>query len=292
MPFRYLYAFSLLCSSAKAAVDCVEGYELCSPPGARLTNTPQIGSPEFQNLFVNIVQSSLPTNERADREVAASSASLCCNALLSCFVMSNTRIPFCYDKFTTNYFLPDGSYGTVVGGPYTSRNGDTANLETGEYTLADGEKGNIYPSGTPDTATLPMPSQFTGTGVGSAVPASSLGREITVTYTTTLPGTTRLGTTVSPSTTFSVVQETILLPTLVSGSTIATTSISTLTVPVTVQGTTVTGVTIAGAVTTVTTTEAATVLTAPTTKKSRADGLVPRNWVFVIFGMLVVETNG
>ncbi|KAH7385130.1 hypothetical protein BKA64DRAFT_548004, partial [Cadophora sp. MPI-SDFR-AT-0126] len=246
--------------------NCPKDYKLCSPPGATSTNTPQIDTSEFQNLFINLIQSSLPSTspKRGNRQISAksnsASASLCCNALLSCLVMNNTSMPFCYDKFTTNYFLPDGSYGTVVGGAYTSRNGDIVNLETGEYTLVNGEKGNIYPngSGKPDTEMLPMPTQFTETGVGSAVPASSLGREITVTYTTTLLGMTRSGTTVEPSTGFSIVQETILLPTLISGSTVAATPITTITVPVTIQGTSVSGTTELGRVTTITTVEAVT----------------------------------
>ncbi|KAL5317032.1 hypothetical protein ACEPPN_016085 [Leptodophora sp. 'Broadleaf-Isolate-01'] len=284
MLLRYLHLALFTFSSAKAAKSCADGYEICAPPGATSVNTPQIGSPDFQNLFINIVQPPLPSNKRAE----AGSASLCCNALLSCLVMSNLRIPFCYDRFTTNFFLPDGSHGTVVGGIYTSGNGDVANLESGEYTLASGQKGNIYPADRPDTATLPMPSQFTGTGVGSAIPANSLGREITVTYTTTLPGTTKPGTTVSPSTTFSVVQETILLPTMVSGSTIAATSISTLTVPVTIQGTTVSGATVAGEVTTITTTEAAAASSPTATKKSEAGRLVSRKWTLVLLGLFLV----
>ncbi|KAG4435465.1 hypothetical protein IFR05_009037 [Cadophora sp. M221] len=284
MLLRCFHLALLTFPSIKAAKSCTDGYEICAPPGATSTNTPQIGNPDFQNLFINIVQSSLPSNKRAE----GGSASLCCNALLSCLVMSNLRIPFCYDKFTTNFFLPDGSYGTVVGGAYTSSKGDIANLESGEYTLASGEKGNIYPAGRPNTATLPMPSQFTGTGVGSAIPANSLGREITVTYTTTLQGTTKPGITVSPSTTFSVAQETILLPTRVSGSTVAATSISTLTFPITIQGTTVSGVTVTGEVTTITKTEAATASSPAATKKNEAGKLVSRKWMPALLVFLLI----
>ncbi|KAL8824530.1 MAG: hypothetical protein Q9191_004992 [Dirinaria sp. TL-2023a] len=102
------------------------------------------------------------------------------------------------DKFTTNYVLPGGAYGQVVSGNYTSENG-IANLLTGQYTLADGMKGNIYGSqsstATPDTATLTMPTQYTAKGVGSAIPISELGEWTT--YTTVVPGTTIPPTTVA-----------------------------------------------------------------------------------------------
>ncbi|KAG4411517.1 hypothetical protein IFR04_015340 [Cadophora malorum] len=283
-----------------AAPDCAAGYSICSPPGATSTNTPTTGTLDFQHLFTNIIQSYLPSNKRSNDasssspELLSASASapafLCCNALLSCLLMSTTNIPFCYDRFTTNYFLPDGSYGTVVGGAYTSRNGDVANLETGEYTLIDGQRGNIYPSEVekPDIATLPIPSQFTGPGIGSAVPASSLGREITVTYTTTLSGTTRLGTTLEPETAFPLVLETILLPTLVSGSTVAVTSISTLTVPVVIPGTTIAGTTIGGMATTVTTTEGARAAGGTMGRKIQAERMVPRGWALVLVGMVML----
>ena len=298
MLFRCTYPFILLFSSAMAAPDCAAGYSICSPPGATSTNTPTIGTPDFQHRFINIVQSSLPSSKRSNDasssspalSSASASAFLCCNALLSCLLMSTTNIPFCYDRFTTNYFLPDGSYGTVVGGAYTSRNGDVANLETGEYTLIDGQRGNIYPSGVekPDIATLPLPTQFTGTGIGSAVPASSLGREITPTYTIMLPGITRTATTIEPETTISLVQETILIPTVVSGSTVAATSISTLTVPVVIPGTTIAGTTIGGMATTVTTTEGARAAGGTMGRKIQAEKMVPRGWALVLVGMVML----
>jgi hypothetical protein len=175
-------------SSLDAAGGCADGFVICAPPGATSTATPQIGDAAFQNLFVDIVQSSLPPSKRSlsDRAVA----SLCCNALLSCLTITALGLPMCYDKFTTNFFLPDGSYGTVVNGSYTSATGDTANLETGAYTLANGQTGNIYssdPAAKPNTATLPIPSQFTASGIGSAVPITGLGSPVTLTYTTTLP---------------------------------------------------------------------------------------------------------
>ena len=116
------------------------------------------------------------------------------------------------DKFTTNYVLPDGAYGTVVTGNYTASNG-IANLLSGDYTLSDGTAGNVYGSASspskPDTATLTVPTQYTAAGVGSAIPLSALGQWST--YTTTIPGTT-----VEPST----VPAQTVSPSVVSGSTV------------------------------------------------------------------------
>lgn len=116
------------------------------------------------------------------------------------------------DKFTTNYVLPDGAYGTVVTGNYTASNG-VADLLTGDYTLSDGTAGNVYGSASspskPDTATLTVPTQYTAAGVGSAIPLSALGQWST--YTTTIPGTT-----VEPST----VPAQTVPPSVFSGSTV------------------------------------------------------------------------
>lgn len=96
----------------QAGDSCASGFTPCTPSGATSETTPQIGTPAFQGLFMDIVLSSLPTSSR--RSSSPPSASLCCKASLSCLLMVNLEIPFCYDRFTTNYFLPDGSYGTVV----------------------------------------------------------------------------------------------------------------------------------------------------------------------------------
>ncbi|PMD21324.1 hypothetical protein NA56DRAFT_645616 [Hyaloscypha hepaticicola] len=276
-------------SSLNLNGDCNSGFVLCTPPGATSATTPQIGDAAFQNLFTDIVESSLPASKRSRSISDRAVASLCCNALLSCLTITALGLPMCYDKFTTNYLLPDGSFGTVVGGSYTSSTGDHANLETGDYTLANGTTGNIYsndPAAKPNTATLPMPSQFTASGVGSAVPISNLGTQVTLTYTTTIPGSVVPPVTISPSTLSGTVsQETVLLPTTISTeiageavlSTGAVTSLSTVTgSPSIIPGTTLPGSTANPVVTVVTTTEVHAILasgssTASTTKKSAAD---------------------
>ena len=256
---RTFYAFSipLLTASVHATNSCQKGFTLCAPPGATSSITPQILSPSFPNLFTDIILSSLPSSS-PKRSNNNSNASLCCNTLLSCLTMSQLALPFCYDRFTTNYYLPDGSFGTVVNGAYTSATGDVANLETGEYTLVSGQKGNIYPNSEgPDTKTLPMPSQFTGTGVGSAVPASSLGNAVTITYTTTLPGLTREAVTLPATTVASVSEETLVLTSSVEGAVGTTTQVVQVPVSITVGTSTVPGSTVEGVIMTVTTTNAA-----------------------------------
>ena len=161
------------------------------------------------------------------------------------------------DNYTTNYFLPGGSYGQVHDGSYTSTNGATANLLTGNYTLSDGSSGNIYgtPATPPNTATMTLPTQYTAAGTGSAIPVTALGEEIT--YTTTIPGTT-----VPPSVISSIVTEQTV---------VAATAAATL---VEEAVTTVPGTTVAPSVTTVTTKLAA---TATASKKSFATALVPNS---------------
>jgi hypothetical protein len=258
---------------------CDAGFTICAPPGATSATTPQIGSSDFQNLFVDIVESSLPASKRSLS--GRSTASLCCTSSLSCLTMANLQLPFCYDQFTTNYYLPDGSYGTVVGGAYTSAAGDTANLETGNYTLISGQTGNIYsnnPAAKPNTATLPLPSQFTASGVGTAIPASALGGKVTVTYTTTILGSTIPASTIRPTTVpGAVIFEPILYPstisTVVSNSlvqvVVSATSLSTQTGPASVfGGTTIPASTAAALVTTITTTEVTNLVASPTAEGS------------------------
>jgi hypothetical protein len=204
---------SLCVSQALAAPDhvdrrdsCTSGYTVCAPSGATTIQVPSIGDSAIQNLFVDLIDSSLPDGNTAVRRSVhdiQANASLCCVSSLTCLTMSSLQIPFCYDRFTTNYFLPDDSYGTVVSGSYTTSSGDAANLLSGDYTLKDGTKGNIYANNEaakPNTATLHLPVQFTAQGVGSAIPASALGDVMTITYTTVLPRTTVLPGTIAAST--------------------------------------------------------------------------------------------
>ncbi|TVY41850.1 hypothetical protein LOCC1_G004837 [Lachnellula occidentalis] len=259
-----LVVFSIALPSLGATA-CPTGLSLCSPPGATNSHTPQIGSPDFENLYIDLLHSSLPPSKRSRAEEGT--ASLCCITSLSCLAMPTLALPFCYDKFTTNFFLPDTSFGTLNLGTYTSRLGDFANLKTGDYTLTNGTKGNIYsanPSAKPDTSTLAIPTQFTAAGVGPVIPASALGGEVTITYVTTLPDSIVPATTTPPSTiSESVGTQTILYPetviTTVSGtatrSEVAATSFELSTSSATtIEGTTIQGTTLSGAVTTVTTT--------------------------------------
>ncbi|EPE31187.1 hypothetical protein GLAREA_04154 [Glarea lozoyensis ATCC 20868] len=247
-----ILAFSV---SVHAANSCGTGYTICAPAGATSTTTPKIGSTEFQSLLSDIVGSSLPSFKR---DTADGTASLCCLTSLSCLTLSNLALPFCYDKFTTNFLLPDGSFGTVANGAYTSSSGDTANLLTGDYTLSGGASGNIYAgneAAKPNTATLALPPQFTGTGVGGAVPVSSLGALVTLTFTTTLPA--------------SVVEATTVLPATVPGSTFS--SVVTVSTTVSQQ----IGTTVSVATSVVTTAEVSTAQPSTVAGTTREASTVP-----------------
>lgn len=111
----------IVTSHGQDADSCTSGFTFCAPVGATSETTPQIGSPAFQTLFVDIVLSSLPSSSKRSSSSSSLSASLCCRSLLSCLLMVDLEIPFCYDKFTTDYYLPDGSYGLVVCHIHSSR---------------------------------------------------------------------------------------------------------------------------------------------------------------------------
>ncbi|KAI9876323.1 MAG: hypothetical protein M1830_006763 [Pleopsidium flavum] len=190
-----------------ARQNCADNYNKCSPSGATATDTPPVGN-ALSSLYVDIVNSISGIKIKRDLEEIpevlqdrASSNPVCCVEGTLCLLLHDLNVPFCYDKFTTNFFLPDGSYGTITTGNYSSADGSAANLLSGNYTLANGTLGNVYTgneAAKPNTATLSMPTPYTSAGVGSAIPASILGGEAT--YTTTIPGTTVEPTTIPAQT--------------------------------------------------------------------------------------------
>jgi hypothetical protein len=153
--------------------------EPCNPQGATATNLPAIG-PGLSSLYLNILSSVKDIHFRKKRSIPSLSArdsTLCCRASLDCVNLQALNIPMCYDKFTTNFAFAGNSYGSLTTGEFFA-NGETANLLTGNYAA-----GNIYadkPADKPNTATLSIPPRFTGTGVGSAVPANELGSVLTI----------------------------------------------------------------------------------------------------------------
>lgn len=151
----------------------------CSPEGATGTTSPSFG-PDLKNLYIDVLASVDGIHFRkrnSDGTLAPRVDGFCCHESLDCVNIQNLNVPMCYDKFTTNYQLPDGAYGSLTTGDFTS-GASKANLLTGEYTEDGGESGNIYaddPAAKPNTATMSIPPQFTATGVGSAIPASEIG---------------------------------------------------------------------------------------------------------------------
>ena len=169
--------------------------EPCQPSGATGMDPPSVGS-DLSTLYINVLDSvkGISFSKRSGMTRRADSG-FCCVASLNCVNVASLNIPMCYDKFTTNFKFADGSYGSLTTGDYNSNN-QQINLLTGNYT-----GGNIYsaaPQDKPNTATLSVPAQYTGTGVGGAIPASELGS--VVVYTTTIPGTTFTAATTVPGT--------------------------------------------------------------------------------------------
>lgn len=162
--------------------------EPCQPQGATGTTPPAVGS-GLSSLYVDVLDSVKGIGFRRRFIESRADQGFCCRQSLDCLNVRNLNIPMCYDKYTTNYAFPDGSYGSLTTGDYTSGSAK-ANLISGNYTSGN-ENGNIYgsdASAKPNTATLSIPPQYTGTGVGTAIPATELGSIII--YTTTIPGTT------------------------------------------------------------------------------------------------------
>jgi hypothetical protein len=177
--------------------------EPCQPQGATSMDPPAVGS-DLSSLYQNVLDSvkDITFSKRSPPALQSrESSGFCCLKSLDCVNVQKLNIPMCYDKFTTNFKFSDQSFGSLTTGDYES-NGAKINLLTGD--VSDGPSGspaNIYAAdgaAKPNTATLSIPPQYTGTGVGGAVPASELGSIIV--FTTVIPGTTFAGPTTLPGT--------------------------------------------------------------------------------------------
>ncbi|KAK8206025.1 hypothetical protein IWZ01DRAFT_544105 [Phyllosticta capitalensis] len=252
-------AAGLLASRAAASATCGKEMQMCAPSGATTSHLPPLG-PSLSTLYLDLLEtvsgihftnkrsssSSLLLSKRDDS--TSDSTAFCCSAATSCLLLSSStcpgKIPLCYDKYTTNFVLPDGTTGTVALGSLSLPDGSSADLFTGAYTNASSHvSGNLYDddssssssssavlaSDKPNTATLSIPPVYTAAGVGSAIPISALGTLITSVVTRTetfvsshtVPATTRAapetdarGSTVAPATTRS--KETVEPTTVVS----------------------------------------------------------------------------
>ena len=214
-----LAATSLL---APARAACSPSYTLCAPAGARATALPPVGTalaglyPALLDAVKDIHAPPSPpskrdtskrstphkrstntrTSRRRTRLAARDAPSICCAAGSACLLLAAPfGVPLCYDRFTTNFLLPDGGCGALDdGGTYRAADGSVAFLANGSFAAAPAKStGNLYGdvAEAPDAATLPpAPTPYTGTGVGSAIPVTALGGRATYTTTVLVPVTT------------------------------------------------------------------------------------------------------
>jgi len=257
--FRAVAVASILLSGANIALaQCSSSFTLCQPSGATATGIPSTG-PELAPLYNDLLDSVQGIHFKARSEDITGafavrhemderdSPSICCNDGTNCVNLQNFNVPMCYDKFTTNFRLANGASGTIDSGAYSGIDGSSANLKNGTYSAADKSTGNMYTgSGASQSPTdfAAIPSAFTGTGVGSAIPISALGivqtlvvtiPEITV-QATTFPGTTDLGTietgvTVTMQTAPSTIPGTTKAGTTIAGTTEAESTLAATTIP-------------------------------------------------------------
>ncbi|EEQ34308.1 hypothetical protein McanMca71_005092 [Microsporum canis] len=227
----------LATTAAASAATCNRGYEPCEAKGAGSGSPPAIG-PDMVGFYADVVNSAngAGSKKRSPDEIHdviarddGGQSKLCCmepSTGIRCLLLRGVKISFCWDRFTTNYYFADGSYGSVTTGEYHLANGDSVNLIMGNYTRSGGETGNLYGDGTPspNLSTLPIPTQFTSKGVGTAIPGSELGGAATYTVSegTTRPPTTIPATTIAASTDSAgvVVPGTTVQATVVPGTTV------------------------------------------------------------------------
>ncbi|KAI9851608.1 MAG: hypothetical protein M1838_003202 [Thelocarpon superellum] len=164
---------------------CQSTYTPCVPPGENPVAYKSVVQ-QSQHLLKDLLHSlpELSAEKRGVDEVSGGlgvrdvSIPFCCAEGTQCLLLSEYLVPFCYDKFTTNFFLPDASFGNLATGIYTRADGTSGNLITGDYRLPNGTTGNIYAADEadrPNPAMLTLPTPWTSSGVGSAIAASTLG---------------------------------------------------------------------------------------------------------------------
>ncbi|ERF74529.1 hypothetical protein EPUS_08940 [Endocarpon pusillum Z07020] len=163
---------------------CPENYKPCSLPGVSKSSVPVVDN-SLSGLYVDLVSSVKP--QPVIRDLGANqvhhqardmSVSICCAEGIECRQLNVWDLPFCWDRFTTNFFLPDGSYGNLFTGYYNSASGAIANLVSGDIALPNGRTANIYsdaPQARPVTSLLAVPTPWTSKGLGTAIPNSELG---------------------------------------------------------------------------------------------------------------------
>ncbi|KAK7533105.1 uncharacterized protein J3D65DRAFT_634371 [Phyllosticta citribraziliensis] len=229
---------------------CGKNMQVCSPSGATTSHLPSLG-PDLSSLYVDLLSTvegvhfakRHSKDDDDDDDNDDDTVAFCCSAATSCLLLSSTscpgKIPICYDKYTTNFVLPDGTTGTIAAGTLNLPDGSNADLFSGAYTNASSHvSGNLYVSSSsssgdssssshstshhdaaadkPNTTTLSIPPVYTAAGVGSAIPISALGTLVTSVVSSvetlvsqaTLPPTTRAaaetdaaGSTLAPATT-------------------------------------------------------------------------------------------
>ncbi|KAL6246972.1 hypothetical protein RBB50_006279 [Rhinocladiella similis] len=184
-----------LCTSAiSSRQSCGSSYTLCAPNGASMQGIPPVG-PGLASLYLNLLETIdalgkadqanySPAPHEPARRSSQMPLTLCCAATTQCLLVASYHTPCCWDRFTTNFFFADGAYGSITTGSYTTPVGDHANLITGNYELANGQMGNMYQgqsTAEANTRTLAIPTPWTSTGIGTAIPASIVGSYLSLT---------------------------------------------------------------------------------------------------------------
>ncbi|MCJ1440630.1 MAG: hypothetical protein MMC23_001116 [Stictis urceolatum] len=189
------------CFALAHAADCAPNFTSCQPAGAAKTALPSVGK-DLAPLYGSLLSSIKGIHAKRNSDpaidlLARDTPSICCADGTACLNLNTFDIPFCYDRFTTNFVLADGTSGTLDSGSLSLINGPQIDLQQGSYTL-DGISGNIYGGAPPNPSTLPTPTPYTSSGPDPAIPITDLAGLVTIT--TTVPGTTIPATTLSATT--------------------------------------------------------------------------------------------
>ncbi|KAK5065245.1 hypothetical protein LTR84_001083 [Exophiala bonariae] len=184
--------FILSSAGVHGRQSCDQGHFICSPPGI-FPHDGHFIETHLADLYMNLLTTVKPQDgtppvlfDTAESRFPKSLQTLelpqtiCCAETTDCLLLTTWKVPLCWDRFTTNYWLSDKSYGSMTTGVYHCASGGSANLFTGDFNLPNGQTGNLYAQNKteqPNLSTLHLPTPYTSSGVGSAIPATAVGTD-------------------------------------------------------------------------------------------------------------------
>ncbi|KAF2747180.1 hypothetical protein M011DRAFT_477625 [Sporormia fimetaria CBS 119925] len=195
MKFQH-FVYLVLAPFAVAQEQHLEPRQACVPCRPELSITdklPPVGEELdllYQNALGSVQWADIHFKKRAENQVEERGqvpTVFCCQ--FDCLNLMYYNVAMCYDKYTTQFSFPDGSWGSLTTGEFVDNDGAYLRMFEGSYMDKDGKRGNVYdknPEASPNLAILSIPPQWTGSSLppGREAPPTDIA-SLATTETTT-----------------------------------------------------------------------------------------------------------